>query len=85
MPKHMSFEEALAKLEETVRRLEGGNLPLNEAVALFEEGTRLARLCNEQLEAAELKVKQLVQSPGGEYAEQDLTLDSEPPQTESEA
>ena len=85
MPKHMPFEEALAKLEEAVRRLEEGNLPLNEAVALFEEGTRLARLCNEQLEAAELKVKQLVQSPGGEYAEQDLTLDSAGAQTESEA
>lgn len=69
MPKQMSFEQALAKLEETVHRLEEGNVPLDQAVALFEEGTRLARLCNEQLDAAELKVKQLVQAPGGDYSE----------------
>ncbi len=68
----VSFEKALARLEETVHRLEAGNLPLDEAVALFEEGTRLARLCNEQLDAAELKVSQLVQLPNGEYREQDL-------------
>jgi len=74
----LSFEEALAKLEETVRRLEAGNLPLDEAVALFEEGTRLARLCNERLDAAELKVSQLMQTPGGEYVEHELYADTDP-------
>lgn len=76
MPEEMSFEQALAKLEETVRRLEAGNLPLDEAVALFEEGTRLARLCNERLDGAELKVSQLVQTPDGQYVEQAVSLDS---------
>ena len=77
MPKQLTFEQALAKLEETVRRLEEGNTPLDQAVALFEEGTRLARLCNEYLDAAELKVKQLVQASDGEYREQSIELDSD--------
>jgi exodeoxyribonuclease VII small subunit len=84
MPKQMTYEQALAKLEETVRRLEEGNLPLDQAVALFEEGTRLARLCNEQLDAAELKVKQLVQSPDGEYRERSV-LENESGEAESGA
>jgi len=83
MPKQMTFEQALAKLEETVRRLEEGNVPLDQAVALFEEGTRLARLCSEQLDAAELKVKALVQSPGGETSEQSIKMDAD--ETESGA
>lgn len=70
----VTFEKALAKLEETVHRLEEGNLPLDDAVALFEEGTRLARLCNEQLDAAELKVSQLAQSSNGEYRETDMQV-----------
>ncbi len=85
MPKRMTFEEALAKLEETVHRLEEGNLPLDEAVALFEEGTRLAHLCNQQLDSAELKVKQLVQTPDGGYAQKDLVLGGERDSAESGA
>jgi exodeoxyribonuclease VII small subunit len=85
MPKKMTFEEALAKLEETVHRLEEGNLPLDEAVALFEEGTRLAALCNQQLDGAELKVKQLVQTPDGGYAQRDLALGGERDNAESGA
>jgi len=85
MPKQMRFEEALARLEEAVRRLEAGNLPLDEAVAVFEEGTRLARVCNERLDAAELKVSQLVQTPGGELVEQDLAVDGAAADTESGA
>ena len=77
MAQQLSFEEALAKLEETVRRLESGNLPLDEAVGLFEEGTRLAHLCNERLDAAELKVSQLVQLPGGDVVEEDMAIDTE--------
>jgi exodeoxyribonuclease VII small subunit len=71
MPNQPSFEESLAKLEEIVRRLEEGNLPLEESVALFEEGTRLARSCSERLESAELRVSQLMQTGNGVYAEQD--------------
>jgi exodeoxyribonuclease VII small subunit len=83
MPKQLTFEQALAKLEETVARLEAGNLPLDEAVALFEEGTRLARLCNERLDSAELKVSQLTQGPDGQPIEIVLDVDSEPDSAES--
>ena len=55
----LSFEEAYTSLEETVRALEEGGLPLAEATRLFEEGTRLARICNELLSAAELRITRL--------------------------
>jgi exodeoxyribonuclease VII small subunit len=61
----ISFEEAFTRLEETVRRLEAGNLSLEESIALFEEGTRLAQVCGAQLDAADLRVNQLVAGPDG--------------------
>ncbi|MEX0926608.1 MAG: exodeoxyribonuclease VII small subunit [Dehalococcoidia bacterium] len=54
-----SFEKSFTKLEETVRRLEAGQLTLDEATKLFEEGMRLARRCNELLTTTELKVSRL--------------------------
>jgi exodeoxyribonuclease VII small subunit len=74
MAKKMSFEEAMAKLEETVQRLEEGNLPLDEAVALFEQGTLLAQFCHERLDAAELKISQLTRAANGTLAESDLDV-----------
>jgi exodeoxyribonuclease VII small subunit len=59
----LSFEAAFAELEEVVKRLEEGNLPLDEAMALFERGTALAAACNTRLDAAELRVQQLVPAP----------------------
>ena len=55
----LSFEEAFRRLEETVRRLEEGGLPLDESIALYEEGMELARRCQKLLEEAELKVRKL--------------------------
>ncbi len=55
----LSFEEAYKKLEETVQALESGGLTLEEATSLFEEGMRLARLCTQRLDTAELKITQL--------------------------
>ncbi len=66
-----TFEELFAELEETVRRLEGGELPLGEALALFERSTTLAEQCNTLLDRAELRVRQLAQTPDG-------SLDSQP-------
>jgi len=54
-----SFEDALARLEEIVARLEAGDLPLEESLALFEEGVGLARLCQEILAAAEGRLEML--------------------------
>lgn len=60
-----SFEAGLRRLEEIVRRLESGDLPLEEALALFEEGTRLAKDGNALLDKAELKVARLMKGPDG--------------------
>ncbi|NLG84425.1 MAG: exodeoxyribonuclease VII small subunit [Firmicutes bacterium] len=54
-----SFEEALARLEEIVTRLETGDLTLEESMTLFEEGVGLARLCQEILAAAEGRLEML--------------------------
>lgn len=59
------FEQALTQLEERVRRLEGGDLALEDALQLFEEGVELARTCHERLEAAEQRVATLVRGPRG--------------------
>ncbi len=61
----LSFEQAMAKLDETVQALEAGELPLAEATGLYERGMKLARVCNEMLATAELKITQ-VQTAYGE-------------------
>jgi exodeoxyribonuclease VII small subunit len=55
----LSFEEAYSRLEETVHALEDGGLSLAEATRLFEDGMRLARICNELLSSAELRITRL--------------------------
>ena len=55
----LSFEEAYGRLEDTVHSLEEGGIPLAEATRLFEEGMRLARICNEFLSSAELRITRL--------------------------
>jgi exodeoxyribonuclease VII small subunit len=64
----LSFEDALAELDETVRQLEAGDLPLDDALALFERGQRLSARCQGLLQAAELKVQQLAPKTGGGYS-----------------
>ncbi|MSQ27208.1 MAG: exodeoxyribonuclease VII small subunit [Dehalococcoidia bacterium] len=54
-----SFEEAYTALEDVVRRLESGGLPLDQSITLFEEGMRLARICGRQLDVAELRIVQI--------------------------
>jgi exodeoxyribonuclease VII small subunit len=55
----LTFEDALGRLDETVRTLESGGLPLAEATRLYERGMRLARLCSEMLAAAEIKITRI--------------------------
>ena len=55
----MNFEDAVRELEETVSKLEAGDLTLEEGLALFERGQELASYCNQQLEIAALRVEQL--------------------------
>jgi exodeoxyribonuclease VII small subunit len=56
---NLSFEEAFAELEKVVQQLEAGDLTLDKSMALFERGMALATRCNAQLDAAELRVRQL--------------------------
>ncbi|MCS7282799.1 MAG: exodeoxyribonuclease VII small subunit [Anaerolineae bacterium] len=62
----LTFEEAFAELEEVVRKLEAGGLTLEESLALYERGRRLAAYCSRKLDEAELKVQQLL--PDGTLA-----------------
>lgn len=59
MDEQLSFEQALNGLERIVQALQDGGLTLEESIALFEEGMGLARICNERLNAADLKVTRL--------------------------
>lgn len=59
--KEGSFEQSLNRLEEIVGRLEGDDLDLEESLALFEEGVKLAEACGARLDAAEKKVTLLIQ------------------------
>ena len=65
MKKNLTFEEAMTALEETVRRLEGGNMTLDESIAAFEEAVGLVKLCNSKLELAEQKVRLLTEGADG--------------------
>jgi len=56
----LTFDKALARLEEVAQRLESGNLGLEEALTCFQEGVSLVRLCNERLRAAEAQVEILM-------------------------
>ena len=58
--KEKSFEDNLQQLEELVNRLETGELPLDEAIKVFQEGMRLSKLCAERLNIVEQEIKKLV-------------------------
>ena len=60
---NLSFEQSLSRLGESVRHLEKGDLPLNDSLSLFEEGTGLIRRCGEMLDEAEQKVVKLKKGP----------------------
>jgi len=60
------FEKALADLEAIVERMESSELPLETLLAEFEQGTRLARICQTQLAAAEIRIRQLEKDMEGE-------------------
>ncbi len=62
-----SFEEALKKLEAIVETMEGEELPLEALLAKYEEGTQLAKLCQEKLADAEVKIQQLEKGAAGDF------------------
>ena len=64
-----SFEEQLGRLEEIVDELEGGEVPLERALALFEEGVKLGRSCGTRLDDAERRITVLLQQADGSTVE----------------
>ena len=71
----MKFEEALAKLEEAVRLLEGGKLTLDESIEKYEDTLKYVRICKEMLEKAEQKVKILTASADGTVSDRPFIQD----------
>ncbi|MEK6535800.1 MAG: exodeoxyribonuclease VII small subunit [Thermodesulfobacteriota bacterium] len=58
------FEEALERLEEIVRRMEAGEMTLEESLKAFEEGIKLSRLCTKKLDEADRRVELLLREEG---------------------
>jgi len=56
-----SYEDSIKRIEKIVATLEGGSLPLDEALKLFEEGTKLVSYCNKSLDEAEQKITELTE------------------------
>jgi exodeoxyribonuclease VII small subunit len=75
--KKEKFEEALARLEEIVRKLESGNMSLEDSLKAFEEGVRLSRICSERLDEAERRVEILVNGATGATRPFEEKLDNE--------
>jgi exodeoxyribonuclease VII small subunit len=63
---NLPFEEALKKLEAIVETMESEDLPLESLLGKYEEGTQLARICQEKLAEAELKIQRLEKTAAGE-------------------
>jgi len=61
----MSFEDALKSLEDVVRRLETGDVPLEESIGLYERGEALRRHCQARLDAAQARIEKIVAGPDG--------------------
>lgn len=61
----LSFEEALRALEQIVRRLESGDVPLDESISLYAKGEALRKRCADRLQAAEARIQKLTVDSGG--------------------
>jgi exodeoxyribonuclease VII small subunit len=60
-----SFEEALKSLEDVVHKLESGDAPLDESIALYEKGQTLRAICQARLDAAQARIEAIVMGPDG--------------------
>ena len=70
MNQKKSFEENMQRLEQIVRAMERGDVPLEESLKLFQEGTSLVEQCGKLLDEAELEVKKIVATSDGSPAEE---------------
>lgn len=67
-----TFEQSMQRLEQIVRAMEHGDVPLEESLKLFQEGTELVRNCGKLLDEAELQVKKIMTASDGSPAEEDF-------------
>jgi exodeoxyribonuclease VII small subunit len=66
-PSERDFEASLRQLEQIVEQLEAGDLPLEQSLALFEQGVQLSRDCQKRLDEAERRVEILLKDESGSY------------------
>ena len=72
MKKKQTFEEAFKRLEEIAQALEGGELSLDESIAIYEEGIKLINFCSAKLDQAAKKVQKLTRAEDGEFVSEPL-------------
>lgn len=75
--KSRSFEASVTRLDEIVQKMEHGDVPLEDALKLFEEGTQLVASCTKLLDEAELKVTRLTKGADGEPVETEFADDAD--------
>ncbi len=80
----LSFEKAMENLENIVEKLEKGGLSLNESLALFEKGVKMAKYLREELTKAEKRVEILLEDEKGEKTKQPFELSEEESKSKSE-
>ena len=68
--KNMTFEQSMQRLEQIVRAMERGDVPLEESLKLFQEGTALVESCGKLLDEAELQVKKIATAADGKPVEE---------------
>jgi exodeoxyribonuclease VII small subunit len=73
---NLSFEQALARLEQIIKSLESGGTPLDQSLELYEEGVALVRQCNGKLDNAAQRIKVLSRDSEGEITEVDFGAQS---------
>lgn len=73
--KNPTFEENMQRLEQIVRAMERGDVPLEESLKLFQEGTELVRSCEKLLDEAQLQVKKITSGPDGTPVEEKFDVE----------
>ena len=71
--KELSLEQAMARIEQILQTLDSGQGSLDESLALFEEGTALVHFCNEKLQQAKVRVKEVMAKNESNESEEDLS------------
>lgn len=69
---NQTFETSMTRLEQIVRAMERGDVPLEESLKLFQEGTELVRNCQKLLDDAQLQIKKIMTAPDGSPAEEEF-------------